>query len=362
MITDLVKYVKLDISNKRVFCLSDIHGEYKVLRLLLERNHYNIDEDYLFILGDITRKGSFPLETIRYIMNLSEHKNVIILMGNCDEADIIDVYNNDFDQFIYAVNTKTLVRDLLIEKYKSIPDITKENFKEYQEELKNTKEFIFLKELPHVIITDKYIFSHAKVPQVINLENDSYKNYIRGRDFYTKGHSNPQTVIVGHMPSTIFSPSCYNNNLHYESNMIFIDGGMSIYHSGQMNLMIMENNKIVKEDHDDNLPETICLASQLGEPFARGTRWPDYEITILEIGKYFSKCIVNATNELCLIKNEMICKDSNTTLDDCPGMLINVHKGDIVKVVKTLSGYSLVKKDGIVGWIKNSYLGGVNEI
>ena len=58
----------------------------------------------------------------------------------------------------------------------------------------------------------------------------------------------------------------------------------------------------------------------------------------------------------------MICKDSNTTLDDCPGMMINVNKGDVVKLIKTLSGYSLVKKNGIVGWINNSYLGGTDEI
>ena len=164
------------------------------------------------------------------------------------------------------------------------------------------------------------------------------------------------------MPSTIFSANCYNNKIHFENNMIFIDGGMAIYHSGQINLLIIDNNKIVKEDSSDNLDEKVCLSSQLGEAYAKGTCWPNYEITVLQIGKYFSKCKVNATNELCLIKNEMICKDSNTTLDDCPGMMINVNKGDIVKLVKTLSGYSLVKKNGIVGWIKNSYLGGTDEI
>lgn len=359
---ELVKSITLDISNKRVFCVSDIHGEYLVLKELLEKNSYNIKSDYLFILGDLTRKGTYPLKTIRYLMDLSLNQNVYILMGNCDERDYLDVFDNDFEKFMYSVNTKTLIRDLLIDIYNEIPNINKENYISYQEILASTKEIDFIKNLPHLIVTSEYIFSHAKVPQVINLETDLYTSYIRGRDFLQKGHNNKQTVIVGHMPSTIYSSNCYNNKVHYENNIIFIDGGMAIYHSGQINLLIIENNNIIKEASNDALEEVICLASQQGEPYAKGTCWPNYEITILERGKYFSKCIVNTTNELCIIKNEMICKDSNTTLDDCPGMMINISKNDHVKLVKTLSGYSLVKKDGIVGWIKNSYLGGINEI
>ena len=361
MLNKKVKSIELDISNKRVFCVSDIHGEYKVLNSLLEKNNFDKTKDLLFILGDLTRKGTYPLATLRYLMEI-KNENIYILMGNCDEADIYDVMLDDYEKFMYAVNTKTIVRDLLKDLYHEIPDITENNFKDYQRILLNTKEINFLKDLPHIIITKEYIFTHARVPNIINLENDAYVEYIRGRNFFEKGHTNPQTVIVGHMPSTIYSLNCYNNKVHYENNMIFIDGGMCIYHSGQINILVIENNKIVKEDSLDSLEERVCLTSQLGEPYAKGTCWPNYEITVLNIGKYFSKCKVNATNELCLIKNEMICKDSNTTLDDCPGMMINVNKGDVVKLVKTLSGYSLVKKDGVVGWINNNYLGGTDEI
>ena len=270
MLNKKVKSIELDISNKRVFCLSDIHGEYKVLDNLLQKNNFDKTNDLLFILGDLTRKGTYPLKTLRYLMDI-KNENIYILMGNCDEADIFDVMLDDFEKFMYAVNTKTIVRDLLKEIYHDIPEITQTNFKEYQNVLLNTKEMNFLKELPHVIITEKYIFSHAKMPNIIDLNNDTYIDYIRGRNFYDKGHSNPQIAIVGHMPSTIFSKNCYNNQIHYEDNMIFVDGGMCIYHSGQINLLIIENNKIVKEDSSDNLEERVCLTSQLGQPYAKGT-------------------------------------------------------------------------------------------
>ena len=53
----------------------------------------------------------------------------------------------------------------------------------------------------------------------------------------------------------------------------------------------------------------------------------------------------------------MISNDELSTIDDCPGMLLDVKKNDIVKLVEEFPGYSLVKKNSQLGWIKNEYLG-----
>ena len=60
-------------------------------------------------------------------------------MGNCDERDYLDVFDDDFEKFMYSVNTKTLIRDLLIDIYNEIPNINKENYISYQEILASTK-------------------------------------------------------------------------------------------------------------------------------------------------------------------------------------------------------------------------------
>ena len=360
------KVKRLDISKRRVLCVSDIHGNYDLLDKLLKRNNYNKDEDYLFILGDISRKGNYPLKTLRYVMKLAKNENVVVTMGNCDEADYLDFLPQSLEWFKKFMHSKNLIHDFLYEKYhtENFPELSDEELLKLQEEFINTEEIKFIRNLYHVIDTEKFFFTHAKMPKEFDLENNDYHEFIQGRSFYTDGHNIDKTVVVGHMPTTIFVNNYYDNSVLFDESrkFIMIDGGMVVHRGGQINLLEIKDNVPRFIDHIDSLEERIVLKDQISPMSAKGTCWPYYNIEILQKKKHFSICKIPETLEVCLIKNEMIANDGLSTIDDCPGMLLDVKKNDIVKLVEEFPGYSLIKKNSQLGWIKNEYLGEKNEI
>lgn len=204
---DLVKVVKLKFTkNDKIYVVSDIHGNYHLLEKILQKNDFKLEEDYLLILGDLSAKGPMPLKTLRYIINLSKKKKVHVIMGNCDEADILLLEAENFEYFVNNLKKPvSLFHDMLNELRSKNPTVNyPENelpqiFRSYFKE-----EFDFIENLPHVIDTDEYIFVHAGIPFEMNYEKDSYKLYVRGRKFYKNGHNLQKMVICGHMPTTIF--------------------------------------------------------------------------------------------------------------------------------------------------------------
>lgn len=363
--TDLVKPVYIDFDqNKRVLALSDPHGNYHLVNELLKRNNYNQEKDYLIILGDLATKGPYPLKTLRYFMKLALKQNVYIIMGNCDESEFLVLEKENIEYFEIYLNSKSsLVKDMY-QELKTKTNLDNKSLKELQKIIKENylEEINFIKNLPHLIITKDFIFTHARVPKIINIENDSYKLYVGGRNFYQDGHQNKQTVISGHMPVNIFKTNESNDNILFlpDRKMIFIDGGMIVRNGGQINLLAIDlkTNKTYQLDYISGLEKKDVIKEQTNYWFEKGTSWPFYKIKVLKKEKYFSICLIEEKNEISHIKNEYIINDQ-MTIDNCPGNLINVKKGDIVEIIDdTTEGYALVKKDGAVGWLKLENIGG----
>lgn len=350
--------------SKRILVMSDTHGNYHLVNEILKRNNYS-EDDYLLILGDLAAKGPYPLKTLRYFMNLSTHKNVYIIMGNCDESDFLVMEDINLEYFEIYLNAKSsLIKDMYLELSKKI-DLSNKTTKELQDLINENyqKEFDFIKNLPHVIISDKYIFTHARVPYHIDLEHDSYKLYVGGRRFYLDGHDNKQIVIAGHMPVNIFRQNENSDNILFlkDKKMILIDGGMVVRNGGQINLLEIDlkNDKIFQLDYIDGLRKKVVIKNQETMVTEKGTSWPFYKIKIIEKGEYFSKCLIEETLELAHIKNEYITDDLESTIDNCPAGLIKVNSGDVVSIIDdSTTGYALVKKNGMVGWLKKEYIGG----
>ena len=70
--------------DQRVLVTSDIHGHCDQLRQLLEKASYAPEKDVLVIVGDMLEKGWQNLETLRFVMHLSETGKVYTLIGNAD--------------------------------------------------------------------------------------------------------------------------------------------------------------------------------------------------------------------------------------------------------------------------------------
>ena len=84
------KVKKLDTGERRIIAVSDIHGNLPYLRALLSKVGFS-QNDELIIDGDFLEKGEYSLETLRYLMRLSQRGNVHAVCGNCDSwSDAVD--------------------------------------------------------------------------------------------------------------------------------------------------------------------------------------------------------------------------------------------------------------------------------
>lgn len=74
-----------------IYACSDIHGQYKLYKKMLEGIHFGRC-DHLYILGDVIDRGPANIRTLRHIM---KQENVICLMGN-HELMMYDHLTNNF--------------------------------------------------------------------------------------------------------------------------------------------------------------------------------------------------------------------------------------------------------------------------
>ncbi|AYN24899.1 symmetrical bis(5'-nucleosyl)-tetraphosphatase [Buchnera aphidicola] len=97
-----------------IYIISDIHGCYKELKLLLKKTFFNDQKDYLWIAGDLVSRGPNSLKVIRYLYSLK--KRVKIILGNHD-LNLIAVHagvkenkkENCFDEFLSAKDNVELI-------------------------------------------------------------------------------------------------------------------------------------------------------------------------------------------------------------------------------------------------------------
>jgi len=97
-----------------IYLISDIHGCFNELKLLLKKSCFNDKKDYLWVAGDSVSKGPDSLQVIRYLYSLK--KRVKITLGNHD-LNLIAVYfgvkenkkENYFDEFLSATDSLELI-------------------------------------------------------------------------------------------------------------------------------------------------------------------------------------------------------------------------------------------------------------
>lgn len=64
------------------YAVGDIQGCYDVLRRLLDRAKFDLQHDYLWVVGDIVNRGLQSLDSLRFIHSLGDH--AITVLGNHD--------------------------------------------------------------------------------------------------------------------------------------------------------------------------------------------------------------------------------------------------------------------------------------
>ena len=305
------KIAKLETgSDKRLICVSDIHGELDLFKALLEKVGF-CDDDILVLLGDVYLKGSQCHVCLKYIMELSKRPNVHVLRGNCDWT--AEIYLDADDK-------------------------------------------AWLDNLPHIIESDKFIFVHAGIlsmnlqeqDPLFCMRNDAFMKNYNGKAF-------DKWVMAGHWPNVNYCDAvpCHNPIINYEKRIIAIDGGNVVNEDGQLNAFVVKGAEF-SWIYADKFREMTVKQAQIGNLGSLNIIWLNRFVEIVEECEEFSHIRHLSSGKTLLVPTGKIWRDNEGRT--CAGTMatdhwLAVNEGDVVSVVEVFSDRIFVKKDGISGWI-----------
>lgn len=368
-----IKIIRQDITpGRRILVTSDIHGHLNHLKRVLNKAKY-CDDDLLVIVGDVIEKGPESLKTLRYVMELCERGNVIVLAGNVDNwrVQMIEGINDsNADNFYnYLLSQRkwkgTSIFDEMAAECKfdinsaanvlSSKEIITEHFK---------LELGFLRNRPVVLETQNYIFVHGGMPQktLYDIESLNIYSFLKCDNFMATELFFDKYIVVGHWPVTLYDDRIPQSNpiINKDKKIISIDGGCGLKKDGQLNLIeipnIFSDVDEIKTYSYDELPVCVAVEDQNSSADSINITWTNNEITKLECKDNFTYAEHISTGRKLWIHNDYIYKEHHC--EDYTDYVLPVKKGDILSVVKKTSRGYIAKKDGVTGW----YYGEVEKV
>ncbi|OIU71834.1 metallophosphoesterase [Rossellomorea aquimaris] len=352
--------------NARVIVISDIHGELELFKQLLDKVDFD-SGDYLIINGDLCEKGSNSDGVVRFVMELeAQYPNVHVTEGNCDTL-VEDLVEENPELLRYL---QTRQHSILNEWLDKIGFVIGEDTSvgEIKERLTChfSKEINWLLQLPTAIEADDYIFVHAGLEDRVDWKETERLKAITFRSFLHHTHNAGEHVIVGHWPVVNYSSdiSSHKPIIDEGKKMIAIDGGNIIKKTGQLNALIID--RLNKKDsiaytYTDSFPQFEVLEDFHADAQLTGAiSYPSYELVPIKAGQHFTLCEQVETINKLYVKNEYFYQgeDGSTyAKNDVSCAQISVEKGDIVSLIDdNCSGYDLIKKNGVIGWIGKGIL------
>jgi len=370
----MLKYVTFS-KTQRILLVSDIHANLQLLKKALEDHFSNQTE--LFILGDFLQKGPDNLNILKYIYELSKQKNVHILKGNCDRFfENVDYQNEDscarFFRYIKDTQgTNTIFNDLLKEFNLNINEnfIMKDFFKRINDVYGHLIQFI--KTLPTIIETDKFILAHAGLEPNDNYRNTSDEYALKHDDQNKINYRFDKLLIVGHWTSQMYN-EYVDSSPYYskEHNILFIDGANQVNITGQLNLVELVNaNPISYINYPyDNLVKICVQTSQNYEIFDKKHPvkiiWPQNGGTLIEEKEETIICRVEYLSsrgdhskdpfEVEIFK-EFFDREKGVILTHT-NIFLELIKGEKISLIYKGKNVSIIKKNGVVGLAYNKNL------
>ncbi|XXM72536.1 metallophosphoesterase [Lysinibacillus sphaericus] len=353
--------------NARVIVISDIHGELELFKQLLNKVDFK-SGDYLIINGDLCEKGSNSDGVVRFIMELDDrYPNVHVTEGNCDTL-VEDLVEQNPELLGYLKTRQHSILNEWLDKIGFIigGDTTVGEIKE-RLTFHFSKEINWLLQLPTAIETDDYIFVHAGLEDRSDWKETERLKAITFRSFLLHTHNAGKYVVVGHWPVVNYSSDIASHNpiIDEGRKMIAIDGGNIIKGTGQLNALIIDrlNEKdSITYTYTDSFPQFEVLEDFNADAGITGAiSYPSYEIVPIKAGQHFTLCEQVETIKKLYVKNEYIYQEEEGRTyakKDVSCAQITVKKGDIVSLIdNNCSGYDLIKKNGVIGWIGKGILG-----
>ncbi len=354
-----VQHIELP-ADRRVFAVSDVHGNLDYLKGLLDQIAFSQD-DILVLLGDLIEKGPKSIETLQYIVQLSKTHTVHVLRGNCDRL----LFDDDIpDEWLFRFRDswggRTVIRefaralDLPLERIEDVAALRRAVKREFPEEI------AFLTALPVILESDRYIFVHGGIPgegAMSDLSALKPWECMKNDDFLNQGHIfRNKWCVVGHWPATLYRKEfpCADPFVAPAQQIVSIDGGCVIKRDGQLNALLLPPEP--RADRFswvsyDSLPTAEALDTQAASERSVNIRFGDNELDILARGDEFCTCRHRSTGRVIdILTKDLWETDRGVFCEDSTDYLLPVQPGDRLSIVEQTSRGWLVKKNGITGW------------
>ena len=298
-------------NNKRVICISDIHGELDLFKRLLSKVAF-CDDDLLILLGDLYTKGSQCHETLKFCIELCSRPNAIALRGNCD-------WHSDY---------------------------------------LSECEIRWLDNLPHIIDAGEYVFVHCGLSGNYFSSPES-EHYVKYNNFVETAPGFEKWVVVGHWPVSMYCHGipCSNPLVCNEKKIIAIDGGNVIKADGQLNAFIINNGQFSFESVD-NLPAYAVKQSHYESGGKLSITWLDRFVEIVEENGSLCRVKHLATGKVITVPKSQVLAGAEGQ-PWCCDLATDYHlpcnAGDEVSVVEAFEDRIFAKANGVSGWINEVY-------
>ena len=350
-------------AGRRVLAVSDIHGNLTFLKGLLRKVNFT-PADILILVGDLVEKGPDSLGALRYVMELARTHTVYAVSGNCDDLIPAFLDRGDgrekqfFHHYISVWRERSLLYQMAAEAGAEIQD--PDDLIGLRDLLRARfpRELAFLRSLPTVLLSDKFLFVHGGVPREDRLEDLDAWQCMKNDDFRSQGHSFRRWVVVGHWPVTLYDPAIPSARplLDLDAHIASIDGGCVLKLDGQLNALILPDGTCTDpaafaDMAYDGLPSAVALDRQEASSDSINVRWSEHAVAVLERGEEFCRCRHEASGrELDILTSFLRKKNGAVICEDATDYRLPVEPGDRLHVVRRTSRGTLAKKDGVTGW------------
>lgn len=352
-------------AGKRILVVSDIHGNVPYFEGLLRKAGFS-GRDELVIDGDFLEKGRESLRMLRILMELSRRGNTHVLLGNCDDwYDLFrPTWKDEDDEKVlqYVLWRKSgLLWDMC--NAAGLDPFEMGDFSSAKQTLLRAfpAEWAFLRDLPHAIETQRFVFAHAGMRADIPLREHRASELSKVDHFLTLDRHFAKWVIVGHWPVVLYGTDkvCANPIVDREKRIVSIDGGCVLKDDGQLNCLVIPHRD--SEDFGftayDPFPERTVLDDQEGSERSYYIRWGDSTVEVLERGEEFSRCRHRRTGyEMDILTKYLFTDNPITDCNDCTDYVLPLKEGDTVRVVEESTRGYLVKHKGVSGWYRGRLL------
>lgn len=322
----------------------------------------------LVIAGDIIEKGPESLKALRYVMELSERDNVIVLPGNVDVSRLrwINKICEEKSESFYKELLKNRewfgasFFDELAEELGCSIDSPSDLCRIKEDVIAHFEpEFSFILNLPTILETQNYVFVHGGLRDEKLADNEKrglfelikYDNFMSTKLHFEK------YIIAGHWPISAYGGPVLKMSpiINREQKIIAIDGGCGVKRDGQLNLLIIPEIDCDPDEIDfisyDELPVYTALTRQEEVLPELIIYYGNDEIQALESDGECIRVFHPASKHTLWIPGDYFWRDSKDNMHcfDYSDHLLKVHPGERISLIKKTSRGSIVKKDGTIG-------------